>query len=115
MTHYTAAAQQGHATADNNLGSMYAHGQGVRRNLVEAVRWYRAAADHGEVSAQCNLASLYFRGSGVGRDYREAASWFRAAAERGHQPEPGQRERAKGGAALPGLTSDGGARREGSA
>jgi two-component system sensor histidine kinase KdpD len=38
-----------------------------------------------------------------------------AASEPGYEPEPGQRERAEGGAALPGLTSDGGARREGSA
>jgi two-component system, OmpR family, sensor histidine kinase KdpD len=38
-----------------------------------------------------------------------------AATEPACEPEPGQRERAGEGAALPGLTSDGGARREGSA
>ena len=38
---YRKAADQGDASAQNNLGLMYEFGRGVRRNYTEAVRWYR--------------------------------------------------------------------------
>lgn len=69
MAHYEAAAQKGHADAENNLGSLYEHGKGVKKNLQQAAQWYLAAANQGHVIAQCNLASLYFVGRGVERDY----------------------------------------------
>ena len=39
------AAEQGDASAQSNLGLMYARGDGVPENDAEAVRWYRLAAD----------------------------------------------------------------------
>ena len=38
-------AEQGDAPAKNNLGRMYAFGEGVPENDAEAVRWYRLAAE----------------------------------------------------------------------
>jgi hypothetical protein len=38
------AAEQSNAIAQSNLGSMYANGEGVLQDYVEAVRSYRAAA-----------------------------------------------------------------------
>ena len=71
------AADQGNADAQFNLGSMYATGQGVRRDQKAAVRWYRMAADQGRANAQFNLALIYDNGEGVARDDVAAASWFR--------------------------------------
>ena len=45
---YRLAADQGHAYAQNNLGAMYANGDGVPEDDAEAVRWYRLAADQGD-------------------------------------------------------------------
>jgi hypothetical protein len=39
------AADQGHALAQNNLGTMFYEGRGVAQSGVEAARWYRKAAD----------------------------------------------------------------------
>ncbi len=37
-------AEQGHAGAQNNLGFMYDHGQGVARDQVKGLMWYNLAA-----------------------------------------------------------------------
>ena len=69
-------ADQGDAKAQNNLGILYAHGQGVTQDYAEAVRWYRKAADQGLGIAQGNLGAMYANGQGVSRDYAEALKWF---------------------------------------
>ena len=48
-------AEQGDASAQNNLGLMYATGEGVLQDEAEAVRWYRLAAEQGQADAQNNL------------------------------------------------------------
>jgi len=40
---YQKAANQGHKAAQNNLAVMYAYGQGVRGDLLEAYKWFRIA------------------------------------------------------------------------
>ena len=44
---YRMAAEQGHASAQNYLGWMYARGEGVPKDCVEAVKWYRRAVEQG--------------------------------------------------------------------
>ena len=78
-----AAAEQGDATAQLNLGYMYDIGEGVPENDVEAVRWYRMAAEQGDATAQLNLGNLYANGEGVPENYIEAVRWYRMAAEQG--------------------------------
>ena len=55
---YRRAAEQGDATAQNNLGAMYLTGRGVTQDLDEAVRWFRMAAKQGNLEAQLNLDQL---------------------------------------------------------
>ncbi len=45
-------ADQGNATAQNNLGVMYRDGSGVSRDYAQAFAWYRKAADLGNANAQ---------------------------------------------------------------
>ena len=78
---YRMAADQGNARAQNNIGQLYARGEGVPQNHAEAARWYRRAAEQGYADAQNNLGGLYYRGRGVSQDYAEAARWFRRAAD----------------------------------
>ena len=54
-----ARAEQGDAEAQNNLGVMYATGEGVPEDDAEAVRWYRLAAEQGYAVAQFNLGNMY--------------------------------------------------------
>ena len=62
---------------------MYANGDGVPKNAVQAVRWYRLAADQGVAEAQYNLGLRYDKGDGVPKSAVEAVRWFRLAADQG--------------------------------
>jgi TPR repeat protein len=84
MRLYQMAAAQGNATAENNIGVLYANGLGVPLNYAEAMRWYRLAADQGEPIAKYNIGALYEDGRGVSRDYVEAMRWYRIAADQGN-------------------------------
>ncbi|HEY6303256.1 MAG TPA: hypothetical protein VIX14_09335 [Terriglobales bacterium] len=48
MTWYRKAADQGSATARNNVGWLYQNGWGVKQDYPEAMAWYRKAADQGQ-------------------------------------------------------------------
>jgi TPR repeat protein len=80
MRCYRPAADQGHATAQYNLGLLYASGQGVPQDDAEAARWYGKAADQGNPEAQFNLGTLYANGQGVPQDNRRAHHYFALAA-----------------------------------
>ena len=79
-----AAAKQGEAYAQFNLGLMYAKGDGVPENDAEAVKWYRKAADQGHAKAQDNLGVMYDNGEGVPENDAEAVKWYRKAADQGY-------------------------------
>lgn len=81
---YRKAAEQGHATAQCNLGYMYDDGLGVAKDYSEAARWYRKAAEQGDMYAQFNLGEKYYYGQGVSKDYSEALKWYRKAAHHGY-------------------------------
>ena len=57
-------ASQGNASAQYRLGIMYANGQGVAQDAIEAVMWYRLAAEQGDSRAQHNLGVMYDKGHG---------------------------------------------------
>ena len=87
-TWYRLAAEQGHATAQNNLGGMYADGRGVPQDDAEAVRWYRQAAEQREAEAQYNLGLMYDNGRGVPENDAEAVKWYRLSARQGFAEAP---------------------------
>jgi hypothetical protein len=78
------AADQGLATAQYNLGSMYYEGQGLPRDYAQAAQWYRKAADQGLATAQYNLGVMYENGIDIPQDYAQAAQWYRKAADQGY-------------------------------
>ena len=82
LTKITQEAQAGSPTAQFLLGRCYHTGQGVSRDVAEAIRWYRMAAEHGETAAQVNLGILHI----VSGDCREALKWLQRAAADGSAP-----------------------------
>lgn len=81
---YRKAAEKGNASAQNNLGVIYANGIGVAQNRTEAEKWYRKAAEQGYLDAQFYLGEMYANGDGVPVNNEEAVKWFRKAALRFH-------------------------------
>jgi|SRR5450755_5167491 len=75
-------AEQGNAAAQFNLGSMYAHGQGVTLDYREAVKWYRQGAEQGNATAQVFLGLMYAQGQGVVQEYLRAHMWLNLAASK---------------------------------
>lgn len=68
---FKAAADQGLAVAQYNLGNWYT----VAKNSSAAIEWYLAAADQGYAKAQYELGMGCFKS----RNYKEAFKWFEAA------------------------------------
>jgi uncharacterized protein len=68
----------------NNLGVMYAKGEGGARDVVEARRLYAKSAELGNPVAMFNLGWFYANGTGGPRDRSEARRWFAKAAEAGY-------------------------------
>lgn len=75
-------AQSGNPTAESILGAMYSQGDGVTKDMAEAVKWWKRAAESGEPVAQENLADSYAAGRGIKEDWSEAVKWWRKAAEK---------------------------------
>jgi TPR repeat protein len=83
LTDLEAKARGGDALAQLRLGEKYAFGEGVEKNLVEAVKWLRMAADQGSALAQSLLGSFYLRGEGTEKHAGLARKYFTSAAEAG--------------------------------
>lgn len=78
-----AQAEKGDAESQLRLGSLYATGAGVAKDLSKAARWHRKAAEQGLARAQYRLGLDYASGSGLKPNSFEAVNWFRKAAEQG--------------------------------
>lgn len=94
IAYYRKAAAQGDADGEFGLGSMYAAGEGVKRDPVEARKWITRAAEKSHVQAINVLAEAYIRGElGIEADQRsgaEALRWVRLAADSGNVNALGQ-------------------------
>lgn len=67
-----------------SLGDMFEEGRGVKKDFIEAAKWFRSAADQGHAEAQCRLGFMHHNGQGVKQNDKEAAKWFQLAADQGH-------------------------------
>lgn len=76
-----AKAETGDAKAQTYLGFCYENGLEVKKDYVEALKWFHKAVDQNYAEAQRNLGWCYYDGHGVQRDYTEAVKWFQKAAD----------------------------------
>lgn len=77
-------AKQGHAVAQYYLGLLYANGQGVPKDDVQARQWYEKAAVQGHADAQVNLGILFDYGRGGPQDFKMAVRWYLRSANQGN-------------------------------
>lgn len=77
-------ALAGDTNAQNQLGMIYASGQGVAPSRAEAIKWFRMAAHEGYSAAQTNLAIAYIEGHDGSQHYSKAFKWFSQAAQKGN-------------------------------
>jgi uncharacterized protein len=79
MKYYLMAAEQGHADAQNSLGS----GLQAEKNYSEALTWYERASAQNHALATNNLAYLYDLGLGTKQDRQKAFELYSIAANLG--------------------------------
>jgi len=76
-------AEKGNPLAQLRLAQRLRTGNGLPKNLTQAIKWYRKAAEQGMPGAQYNLGVALEHGQGVTKDDAEAAKWYRRSAEQG--------------------------------
>lgn len=79
------AANNGNATAQALVGTMYYYGYGVTQDYETALLWYQVAAEAGEVSAQATLGRMHYLGHAVGQNLVQAHKWYDIASMNGHE------------------------------
>ncbi|GHG95020.1 tetratricopeptide repeat protein [Comamonas sp. JC664] len=92
MAHaYLMAARAGRVEAMTNVALHLEHGDGIRQDVPEAMRWMRKAAGLGDGVAAFNLALCYEqgRGPGVRPNPRLAEQWYRRSLALGFPPSRG--------------------------
>jgi TPR repeat protein len=62
-------ADSGSARAQYILGVGYYHGQGVPRDITQALGWFRKAAEQGLADAQYSLGLMYSKGEGLPQNF----------------------------------------------
>jgi TPR repeat protein len=75
-------AKSGNAEAQLMLARLYDTGYGVKRDDIEATKWYRLAAENGSPDAQYTMGRMYEWG--VVQDLKKAKLWYQKAAKNGH-------------------------------
>ena len=74
-------ADKGNPEAQAWLGSLYANGDGVDVDDVNALSWYEKAAEQGYPMAQANVGAMYYMGQGTEINIDKAIHWLSAAAD----------------------------------
>lgn len=74
------AADQGHSAAQNQLGTMYENGKGVKQDKDESWKWYKKSVGQGYSPAEYNMAMSYLASSMP----QHAEELFKRAADQGH-------------------------------
>jgi TPR repeat protein len=77
------AAENGHPEAQYKISKLFEKGDGVTRNLTQALRWAQRAAMAGNCRAMHDVGVYFAQGEGAPRDEVAAFRWFRQAAEFG--------------------------------
>jgi localization factor PodJL len=78
------AAAAGDPKAMFEIGSRYAEGRGVTKDLAQAAKYYTQSADAGFAPAQFRIGSFHEKGLGVERDASKAKTFYQMAAEQGN-------------------------------
>jgi len=76
---WLAAAKEGNADAQVNVGEIYEKGLGIIPDYELARLWYEKSARQGNARAEINLGYLYEKGLGVEKDLVQAINWYRKA------------------------------------
>lgn len=76
-------ARSGDLVAQNDMGSRYQTGDGVRKDYQKAIQYYQQASDLGAALATANLGYMYDFGLGVPENNEKAIELYKISANAG--------------------------------
>lgn len=77
MVWYKEAVDQSIQDAQIDIGYMYNHGLGVKRDHHLAKLWYTHAAEDGHAVTQNNIGDVYENGIGIQVIYKKVMDWYK--------------------------------------
>ena len=77
------AADQGYTVSMNNIGLLFANGNGFEKDPAKAFDWWFQSAFLGDAWAMNSIGDCYERGFGVAINYEHAYTWYSSAAQQG--------------------------------
>ena len=80
-----AAATQGKALGQFNLGARYYFGDGIAQDYAAALHWFQLSAAQGNSWGETGVGGINYFGHGVSPDYAIALHWYQLAAAQGNQ------------------------------
>lgn len=69
-------AENGNIDAAKKVGNYYYDGTGVKKDYLEALKWYKKAALLGDQWSEIRLGEMYRDGKGTPSDIDESKKWF---------------------------------------
>lgn len=84
ISEFEPLAKKGNVLAQYLMGVMYKFGQGVSKNLKQAVEWFTLAAEQGDSGAQFTLGLMFKNGNGLQQSSEAAVKWFTCSAKQGN-------------------------------
>ena len=78
------SVQQGHASAERQLGAMLMEGNGIPADQVQAIKLLHSAAKKGDGWAQALLADAMMMGTGTFVDMDAATLWYQRSIQSGY-------------------------------
>jgi TPR repeat protein len=79
-----AGAFSGDAKYQCEYAKRLLNGNGLERNIAEAIKWFVKSAEQGNADAQASLGSIYWLGQNGDIDYVKSYGWYLMAANQGH-------------------------------
>ncbi len=80
LENFMQAAKQGHAFAHHMIGVAYMTGEGVEKDIKQAIKWFEKAANNFDLpGAMLALGMLYEDGKEVAKDIDKAQAWYAKA------------------------------------
>lgn len=77
-------AERGNHRAMYALGSMYAGGHGVEKDLKKAFQLFSESARNGRADAMYKLGLMYEQGRGIKKNHKKAIRLYRKSAKKGY-------------------------------
>ncbi|MCG8379090.1 MAG: sel1 repeat family protein [Proteobacteria bacterium] len=77
-------AERGDHRAMYALGSMYAEGHGVEKDLKKSFKLFSEAAQNGRADAMYKLGLMYEEGLGVKKSLKKALRWYQKSSKKGY-------------------------------